>query len=256
MTASGHICIIEHHSSPVLLNTVVAVGAQSAISKIDRQRIRHGRVENPRGGVVLWNCELCDFTNRRQAGAMRSSALRAHLPALLRPLVRSPLCHSLPASPIRRRSSCHQAHARSFVAASVSRHSSELPLANMSFQSLFSTERLNDKVVLITGASAGIGRATAILFARAGANVILTARRKEKLAEAVKECQEANKQGATGKGGKYAAIELDVQKKEDVDALLGKLPDWAKEVDILGTLALRGKSGDIQLTPLSLLLKR
>lgn len=42
---------------------------------------------------------------------------------------------------------------------------------------------LKDKVVLIVGASSGIGRATAILFARAGARVVASARRADRLRE-------------------------------------------------------------------------
>ncbi|HET7835804.1 MAG TPA: SDR family NAD(P)-dependent oxidoreductase, partial [Variovorax sp.] len=38
-------------------------------------------------------------------------------------------------------------------------------------------KRLQDKVVIITGASAGIGWATALLFAREGAKLVLGARR-------------------------------------------------------------------------------
>ena len=38
-----------------------------------------------------------------------------------------------------------------------------------------------DKIVLITGASSGIGKETAIQFAKKGSNVILVARRKQKL---------------------------------------------------------------------------
>lgn len=115
--------------------------------------------------------------------------------------------------------------------------------------SIFSAHRLQDKVVLITGASSGIGRATAVLFARAGANVILTARRKDKLQEAVQACEEANKQGGTGKGGKYAAVDCDVQKRDQLDGLLGKLPDWAKEVDILGENVVPSATPCIQLMP-------
>ncbi|MFB5630862.1 MAG: SDR family oxidoreductase [Nitrosopumilaceae archaeon] len=47
--------------------------------------------------------------------------------------------------------------------------------------------KFKDKVVLITGASSGIGKATAIQFASCGSNVILVGRRKEKLLEVEKE---------------------------------------------------------------------
>ncbi len=43
--------------------------------------------------------------------------------------------------------------------------------------------KLNDKIVLITGASSGLGAATALAFDRAGAKVAIAARRKEKLDE-------------------------------------------------------------------------
>ena len=43
-----------------------------------------------------------------------------------------------------------------------------------------------NKVVVITGASSGIGEAAALKFAKKGANVVLVARRKEKLLEVEK----------------------------------------------------------------------
>jgi NADP-dependent 3-hydroxy acid dehydrogenase YdfG len=49
---------------------------------------------------------------------------------------------------------------------------------------------LQDHTAIITGASSGLGQATALVFARAGANIVMSARRPEKLsaaAEAVKE---------------------------------------------------------------------
>lgn len=99
--------------------------------------------------------------------------------------------------------------------------------------SLFNVSRLHDKTVLVTGASDGIGKATAVLFARAGANVVLVARRQQALDAAVEECKAANQESKEGKGGQYASLVVDMRKREDLDALLGKLPDWAKKVDVL-----------------------
>lgn len=100
--------------------------------------------------------------------------------------------------------------------------------------SVFSTARLHDKVVLVTGASSGIGAAAAKLFARAGANVVLAARRAEKLADVEAACQEANTAGSTGHGGHYAAVSLDMRSTESLDTLLQRLPSWASNVDVLG----------------------
>ena len=71
-------------------------------------------------------------------------------------------------------------------------------------------------VVLITGASAGIGASTAILFAKAGvANLILTARRADKLAEVKKSCESAGK-------AKVVLVEADMMKTSDLDQILPK----------------------------------
>lgn len=71
--------------------------------------------------------------------------------------------------------------------------------------------------VLITGASAGIGAATAKLFAKAGSNLVLTARRADKLAEVKKEAESLG-------GGKIkvVVIEADMQNRGDLDGILGK----------------------------------
>ena len=49
-----------------------------------------------------------------------------------------------------------------------------------------------NKVILITGASSGIGKETAIKFAKLGANIILVARRKNKLEQVANELKEFN----------------------------------------------------------------
>src|SRR5437763_13805714 len=61
---------------------------------------------------------------------------------------------------------------------------------------------LNNSVVIVTGASSGIGAATAREFARYGANVILAARRAEKLANQV--------QMITGEGYKALAMHTEL----------------------------------------------
>ena len=50
--------------------------------------------------------------------------------------------------------------------------------------------RLDGKVCIVTGASTGIGRATAELFCREGAKVVAVARREERLRDLAEECSE------------------------------------------------------------------
>ncbi|TKA98372.1 SDR family oxidoreductase [Cereibacter changlensis] len=71
---------------------------------------------------------------------------------------------------------------------------------------------IKDKVVAITGASSGIGRATAKLLAAHGASVVLGARRENLLADLAEEI--------TAAGGKAAFGETDVRRRADLDALV------------------------------------
>lgn len=66
---------------------------------------------------------------------------------------------------------------------------------------------LKEKVVLITGASSGIGYATAVTLSRAGAKIVAGARRVDRLSELEKDIRSHN--------GEISTISLDVTKKDD-----------------------------------------
>ncbi len=84
---------------------------------------------------------------------------------------------------------------------------------------------IEDKVALVTGASSGIGYATAIALAKAGAKVLMGARRIDKLAELEKKIQ--------SNGGEAAFQELNVTKKDDCNAFVDTaIANWGT-VDIL-----------------------
>lgn len=67
----------------------------------------------------------------------------------------------------------------------------------------------NQKVAMITGASSGIGHATALRLAKDGYSLILCARRRDRLLELKRKCDELNP-------GPHHAVELDVTDKEAV----------------------------------------
>src|SRR5213079_371545 len=73
---------------------------------------------------------------------------------------------------------------------------------------------IEGKVVVITGASSGIGEATATLLAERGAKVVLGARRKDRLDEL------AAKLGAVGHAGVGPISRLDELRVEDWDAMI------------------------------------
>lgn len=85
---------------------------------------------------------------------------------------------------------------------------------------------LNGKIVLITGASSGIGKACAIEFAKLGANLLLVARRIEKI---IKLSDDLTKKYKI----KTKAVKLDVRNYDDVKNLYNKLENYWKNVDII-----------------------
>ena len=84
---------------------------------------------------------------------------------------------------------------------------------------------IKDKVAIVTGASSGIGRATALALSKAGAKVAIGARRTDKLSELENEI--------TKNGGQAFSQKLDVTKKSDCDSFVNSVMEKWGEVDIL-----------------------
>jgi len=81
------------------------------------------------------------------------------------------------------------------------------------------------KVVVVTGASSGIGHATSVMMARAGAKVILVARGEEKLAESLDEIKTM--------GGKAWSYSCDVSDLAACDSLIDQIMEDHGGIDIL-----------------------
>ncbi len=88
--------------------------------------------------------------------------------------------------------------------------------------------RLKDRVALVTGGGTGIGRATALLFAREGAMVAVTGRRKGPLEETVSAVESAG-----GNVIKPIMVEGDVSKAGDAAEMVGKTLDAFGRLDVV-----------------------
>lgn len=84
---------------------------------------------------------------------------------------------------------------------------------------------IRNKVVIVTGASSGIGYSTALKLSKAGAKVAAGARRVEKLESLKKEVQQY--------GGEILVKKLDVTKKEDCDSFINLVNQTWNKIDIL-----------------------
>jgi 3-hydroxy acid dehydrogenase / malonic semialdehyde reductase len=85
---------------------------------------------------------------------------------------------------------------------------------------------LKDKIVFVTGASSGIGRACALAFSREGAKLLLCARRKERLGELANQIRTVHRTDCH-------FFELDVRVQKDVETAINTLPQPWKAIDIL-----------------------
>ncbi len=88
-----------------------------------------------------------------------------------------------------------------------------------------SKTRFKDKVVIITGASSGIGRATALAFAREGATTVLVSRSREKLERVADEIRNFNPN--------VLVVPTDVSLQDSVHNMVEKVMDEYGRVDIL-----------------------
>jgi len=99
---------------------------------------------------------------------------------------------------------------------------------------------INEKVVVLTGASSGIGEATARMLGRKGARVVLGARRRDRLERIASDVR--------AYGGTAEVLEVDVTKREDVESLVRLAKERFGRLDVLVNNA-----GVMPMAPLSAL---
>jgi NAD(P)-dependent dehydrogenase (short-subunit alcohol dehydrogenase family) len=99
-------------------------------------------------------------------------------------------------------------------------------------------DRLKNKVAFITGASSGIGKATAILFAKEGAKVAFIARRKDKGEQTLREIEAA--------GGEGLFIQADASNAEAINSAVKQTVDTFGQLDIgVNNAAIIGELGPL-----------
>jgi NADP-dependent 3-hydroxy acid dehydrogenase YdfG len=87
------------------------------------------------------------------------------------------------------------------------------------------TEGIKDKIVVVTGASSGLGEATARLLSAQGATVVLGARRADRIQSLAKDLE--------ARGGKALALETDVTRREQVKALVDSAVQTYGRIDVM-----------------------
>jgi NADP-dependent 3-hydroxy acid dehydrogenase YdfG len=96
---------------------------------------------------------------------------------------------------------------------------------------------LTDKVIAITGASSGIGEATARLLAERGAAVVLGARRTDRLDQITAEIAST--------GGRAISCTIDITRREDLERFVGLTVDTFGRLDVLVSNAGISKIGPV-----------
>ncbi len=86
-------------------------------------------------------------------------------------------------------------------------------------------DRLKGKVVIVTGGNSGVGAATAMLFAREGAKVVISARRQPQLEEVAGKIR--------AEGGEVLPVVCDISRHEDARKLIAKAVESYGKVDVL-----------------------
>ncbi|MFT3890979.1 MAG: SDR family oxidoreductase [Anaerolineales bacterium] len=89
----------------------------------------------------------------------------------------------------------------------------------------YEVESLNDKNILITGGTTGIGRATAILLAAQGANVMIFGRHEQELQDAIHDIQMT--------GGSVSGLTADTSSPEDIQRVFKQVDEQMGNLDIL-----------------------
>ena len=83
-----------------------------------------------------------------------------------------------------------------------------------------------NKIIMITGATAGFGKATALQFARNGFDVIITGRRKERLDHLERELLSSG-------NIRVLSLNFDVRNRDEVATVISNLPEEWKDIEIL-----------------------
>ena len=104
-------------------------------------------------------------------------------------------------------------------------------------------QELKDKVAIVTGATSGIGHATALRLAEAGAQVVAVGRNAQRLKEVSKEIE--------GKGGEVLTIRADVTVQPIARRIIAQALDRFGGIDVLVNAAGHIANGTIENTPLA-----